>query len=213
MRADEPECHMRLRVTQILLLLVVVSWHQSASADVFTSADATVESLERGNLHRSRVGTLWLGLEGWASRQLEVGELSGITEYELTVSVSNSSGIDWKGYRFWLGFGVAPDYVARASRAGDGLGFHTRGVAGRPLPDSTGTLRLHESSEDALYWSGPFANGTSVDFSFSVDVPSSLKDTQLWMFEQPTAVPEPGTFVLAASGFGLLALARYLRRS
>jgi hypothetical protein len=198
---------MPVRVTRILLLFTVVCWHQSIGAAIFDH-----DLRDGAHIHRTRVGTLWLGLEGSASRQLEVEE-PGIAQYELTVSVSNFSGVDWKGYRFWLGVGVEPDLVPRDSRAGDGLGFHTGGVAGRPLPGSTGSMRLHDASEDGLHWSGPFAHGTAVDFSFSIDVPNPPGRQQLWVFEQPTAVPEPGTLVLAAVGFGLLALTRHLRRS
>jgi hypothetical protein len=153
-----------------------------------------------------RLGTLWLGLVGRAKTRFKIDESGGTTEYAVTVSVTNRRGVDWKGYQFSLGLGGDSPID---SRAGDGFGFEVS--ADDPMPESDGLLSLHRRSEDVLDFTGRFRDNTSATFSFSLDVPDRLAVRQVWLFEQPTPVPEPGGFAVLAGGLGALALSRYHR--
>ena len=118
--------------------------------------------------------------------------------------------MDWKGYSFSLGLGGERGDSSAPSPAGDGFGFDVSSV-GDPLPESDGPLLLRRQAEDVLDFSGPFSNNATVRFSFSFDVPDRLAVHRVWLFEQPTPVPEPSGFALLAGGLGALALRRYVR--
>jgi hypothetical protein len=206
---------MLVHVTRMLLLLVVAVWHQPGIAAVITSPGTTVlpnndNYRGRGNPNVERLGTLWLGLAGRAETRFEIEDSGGTTEYAVTVSVTNRSGVDWKGYKFSLGLGGERGDSPVASRTGDGFGFDIFS-AGDPLPESDGLLSLQRRAEDVLDFSGPFPDNTSARFSFSFDVPDRLAVGRVWLFEQPTPVPEPSGFAVLAGGLGALAFSRYRR--
>jgi hypothetical protein len=208
---------MLVRVRRTLLLLVVALWHQAGNAAVITSPGSTVwpnndNYAGRGNPNVERLGTLWLGVEDKAGTKFDIEDSGGTTEYAFTVSVTNYSGVDWAGYKFWLALDGQPDDSPVVSRAGDGFGFEVSAVTDDPLPESDGpTMHLQQRGEDVLCWSGRFAGQATVQFSFSLDVPDHLGVQRVWLFEQPTLVPEPSGFALLGAGLGALALCGYMR--
>lgn len=207
---------MHVHVTRTLLLLVVAFWHQSGTAAVITDRGSTVSPNNdnyrgRGNPNVQELVTVWLGAEGRAENAFGIEDSDGTTEYAVTVSVTNASGLAWTGYRFSLGLGGERGALPVASRAGDGFGFDVASGVDDPPPESDGSLSLQRWAEDVLDFSGPFADKTSVQFSFSFDVPDRLAVHRVWLFEQPMPVPEPSGFALLAAGLGALGLWRYVR--
>jgi len=202
---------MLVRITPILLVLVVALWHRPGNAAVITSPGTTVlpnndNYAGRGNPNVKRLGTLWLGVEDSAGTKFDIEDSGGTTEYAFTVSVTNYSGVDWAGYKFWLALDGQPGDSPVASRAGDGFGFEVSAVSDDPLPESDGPLYLQRRGEDALSWSGRFADKATVEFSFSFDVPDHLGVQRVWLLEQPTLVPEPSGFALLGAGLGAMGL-------
>lgn len=202
-------------VTRTLLLLVVALWHHPGTAAVITSSGTTAHPNNdnfrgRGNPNVERLGTLWLGAAGRAQTQFDIEDSGGTTEYAVTVSVTNQSGVDWAGYNFSLAVGGERGAAPVPSATGDGFGFDVSSV-GDPLPESDGRLRLHRRLEDVLDFSGPFPDNSSMRFSFSFDIPDRLAVHRVWLLEQPALVPEPGTFALLAGGLGVVVLWRRAR--
>ena len=158
---SESDLLMHVHLTRMLFLLVVALWHQPGTAAVITNRGSTVDPnndnyVGSGNLNVQPVRTVWLGVEGRAENLFEIDDSGGTTEYAVTVSVTNASGVDWKGYRFSLGLGGERGASAVLSPAGDGFGFDVSSV-GDPLPESDGRLLLRRRTEDVLdvLWSLP----------------------------------------------------------
>jgi len=127
----------------------------------------------------------------------------GTTEYVINEGVSNSTGLDWSGYRIELGFGVGTDFVL--STASDDLNFDS--------PDfDSGTdfsaffTSVTENEDDIFATGGLFPNlmFTFPMFQFSIDVPDGI--TEFTLRQRPIAalVPEPSTALLASLGFAVL---------
>jgi hypothetical protein len=200
---------MHVHVTRILFLLAVALWHQPGTAAVITNRGSTVHP--NNDNYVQPLGTLWLGVEGRTENLFEIDDSGGTTEYAVSVSVTNASGLDWNGYRFSLGLGGERGDSPVASKAGDGFDFDVSSGVDDPLPESDGPLLLSRRAEDVLDFSGPFPNRTSMQFSFSFDVPDQLAVQRVWLFEQPAPVPEPSLFALLAGGLGALAFWRNVR--
>ncbi len=146
-----------------------------------------------------------------------------LTEYELTVNVTNSSGVDWAAHVHLLGFEVEDSDPTRpfgatfeASNGSDGLDFDEPDDPLNPLPTST-DYGLFEappdvlSAYDVIAWSdGTVSDGATTTFTFSVDVPNynplqMPEDAEvddpflvgyLFTLRQWALVPEPGTALL-----------------
>jgi ABC-type amino acid transport substrate-binding protein len=207
-----------VRVPRILLLLIVALLLQPVHAAVITDAGSTVRPNNddfrgRGNPNLRRLGTLWLGLEGRAETPFAIEDSGGTTEYAISVAVTNRSGRDWAGYQFALGLDAEQGGTPVFSRAGDGFAFDVPRGADDVRPESDGPLLLSRRGEDTLDFAGHFANRSTVRFSFSIDVPDRLAVRRVWLVEQPTPVPEPGSFALLAAGLGVMAVAARRLRS
>lgn len=207
-----------VRVPWILAPLIAALLYQPLHAAILTAPGATVQPnngdlLGHGNPNIRQLGTLWLGLEGRAETAFAIEDSGGTTEYALSVVVTNSSARDWSGYRFALGVDTGTGDVPMLSRGGDGFAFDVPGYADDARPESNGPLVLSWQAEDVLDFRGPFADGATVRFSFSVDVPDRLGVQHIWLLEQPAPVPEAGSFVLLAAGLGAMVLATRRLRS
>lgn len=162
----------------------------------------------------------------------------GTTEYLITETVTNNTLVPWTGYKFITGFGSgalnSTDFPFVQSNGLDSLDFDT--PDNDPVPTSTlfGSL-AHDP--DMLTWSnGLVGIGQTTSFTFSIDVPDfnvfMPADTEtnrgylatlrqgptapganfimspISQEIQSTAVPEPATLFLLASGFSGLLFSR-----
>jgi ABC-type amino acid transport substrate-binding protein len=207
-----------VRVPRILLLLIVALLLQPVHAAVITDPGSTARANNddfrgRGNPNGRRLGTLWLGIEGRAETPFAIRDSGGTTEYAISVAVTNRSGRDWAGYRFALGLDAGLDGTAVFSPAGDGFAFDVPRGTDDARPESDGPLFLSRRGEDTLDFAGHFADRSTVRFFFSIDVPDRLAVRRIWLMEQPTPVPEPGSFALLAAGLGAMAVAARRLRS
>jgi hypothetical protein len=145
--------------------------------------------------------------------EFQITTTGGVTEYSVTETVNNSSGVTWTGYRFELGFGTGQQFLTVLGD--DSLDFDTPDMDSATLSASFPTL---VRSADVLTFSGANAlDGASLSFQFSIDVPDpanlfglfTLRQTPI-AAPQSVPVPEPATAILF--GGGLLAAALTLRR-
>lgn len=129
-----------------------------------------------------------------------VMETGGITEYRVNEGVSNSSGVEWLGYRLELGFGIGDDFVQAAS--GD-LTFDS------PDFDSPVDVPFFPSISVSAYditASGDTLPGFAYmgGIVFHVNVPDGI--TEFTIRQSPIPIPTPG-------GAALLLIAPALHRS
>jgi hypothetical protein len=130
-------------------------------------------------------------------------DTGGVTEYLVTESVFNNTGLNWGSYHIELGFGHGPGFVK--STPGDGLDFDAPNFNSpfffNPSPGFFPTATVTE--DDILAYGGvmPYLSFAG-DFLFTVDIPDGI--TSFTIRQSPIVVPEPSTCALLA--FGSLAL-------
>jgi len=142
---------------------------------------------------------------GYIDIEFNVSGTGGVTEYKITESVDNDTGIFWNAYTMVLGFGTGIDFDP--SPAGDGLDFDA------PLYDllpTSGAFGAVATSEDMLVFSGGVHNLALQLYTLRIDVPDDI--VRFTLRQYPTAVPEPSTIALGAMAMiGLCAFARRRR--
>jgi hypothetical protein len=138
-----------------------------------------------------------------------VAPSGAVTEYSVSESIDNNTGINWSAYRMQLGFGFGPGFTL--SPAGDGLDFDFPTF---DLPPTSTAMPIVVSSEDELLFTGGIHSAGLQLYDFRIDVPdlSTLPDFGSFTLRQiPVPVPEPSTVVLA--GLTLVGLCWSRRRS
>lgn len=137
---------------------------------------------------------------GYIDIEFLVDPTNGITEYKVSETVDNDTGVDWAHYRMELGFGV--DAAFERSTAADGLSFDA------PLYDPPPTSTAFPSvslSPDVLVFSGGVHGLPSEFYQVRIDVPN-LSGGKFTLRQIPI-VPEPTTIVLFGLGaVGFIAL-------
>ena len=135
-------------------------------------------------------------------------DTGGVTEYLMTESVFNNTGLNWGSYHIELGFGQGTGFVK--STPGDGLDFDAPDFNSpfffNPSP---GFFPAETVTEDDIFAYGgvmPYLSFAG-NFLFTVDVPDGI--TSFTIRQSPVAVPEPSTCGLLA--LGSLALVRMRR--
>jgi hypothetical protein len=131
----------------------------------------------------------------------DVDDSGGTAEYMIVEGVSNSTGIDWTGYRLELGFGHGSGFVLSAS--GDELDFDAPDF-NSPV-DFSSWFPTWDVDEDVISVSGgtmPHGAYSLPYFRFHVDVPDGIDSFTIRQI--PIAVPEPSA--MALSGVGLVML-------
>jgi hypothetical protein len=135
-----------------------------------------------------------------------VDNSDGTTEYLFSRErVNNMTASDWNDFHFELGFGTGAGFIR--STINDGLDFDT--PLQTPTPTSDEFMRLVHRG-DTMDWSrGLVVKRDFVLFTFSLDVPNNTNipvDFRLpsgyafTLRQRPTAVPEPSSLVLGATG-------------
>jgi len=113
---------------------------------------------------------LFLNSFGTVETVFAVTNSAGATEYVLTQTLVNNSGVDWAGFRFELGFGSGSAFSS--SGVADGLDFDAPSLD--PLPVSSAFADL-AAQADVLSWSGGLVIPVgATTFRFSIDVPDNL---------------------------------------
>ena len=133
--------------------------------------------------------------------QFTVTASSGTTEYLIgNVVINNVTGTTWNDFHFQLGFGGCKLNVGCTPftlSGNDSLDFDTPDKTPKPTSTAFTTL-VH--NDDTLDWSGgSVANGGTVGFTFSIDVPDGVAATGFTL-RQFASVPEPGSVWLLGSG-------------
>lgn len=139
-----------------------------------------------------------------------LGNSAGTTEYRFTQTFFNNTGTDWSGFRFELGYGTGSDFVL--SQLADNLQFDA--FEGHSTATSPAfTLTIDEMK--ILGWSGSVPRFRPAIFTFAIDVPDELSDSnpsgvnRFTLRQIPieaSAVPEPSSFALLGLGlFGAFA--------
>jgi len=126
----------------------------------------------------------------------------GSTEYYLTETVFNDSGIDWNAFHLQLGLGI-----------GDMFTFGPVAIPELALPrfdfpssDPAPTASLLTTSMNVGYqldWTGGVVpSGATLNLTFSIDVPDDQLNnySQFTLRQIPQAVPEPATAILLSLG-------------
>jgi len=157
------------------------------------------------------------------------------TEYFVTETITNSTGVEWLDYHVALGY-LTGDVFSQSGLE-DQLDFDTPGRD--PAPTSTAFANLSHGANLLEWDGGTVPDGGSVTFTFSLDVPNSAECAQVSEGPQcpvlldasgaivgyafalrqiPTAeppngrVPEPASLILLASGLAALGAAGWRRR-
>ncbi|HEX4413068.1 MAG TPA: PEP-CTERM sorting domain-containing protein [Lacipirellulaceae bacterium] len=118
----------------------------------------------------------------------------GTTEYKVTEFVDNNTGLNWSKYTMQLGFGTGSGF--KQASPSDIIDFDAPNYD--TPPTSTG-LPSVSTNPTVLVFSGGTQGTGAQTYTFRLDVPDLLDGgTQFTIRQQPTAIPEPGTFALAA---------------
>lgn len=142
---------------------------------------------------------------GYIDIEFHVTSTGGVTEYRISESVDNDTGVDWAHYRMELGYGVGAAFVR--STAADQLDFD----AGLYTPAPTSTaFPIVSLSPDALVFTGGVHSTGVRSYIVRIDVPD-LPDGRFTLRQIPI-IPEPATLALAASGTVAIFLAGIRRR-
>lgn len=140
----------------------------------------------------------------------DVLDTGGVTEYLVTESVFNNTGLNWGSYHIELGFGIGAGFVGSAS--GDGLDFDA--------PDFNSPFFFNPSpgffpletviEDDILAYGGvmPYLSFAG-NFLFTIDVPDGI--TEFTIRQSPITVPEPSTLAFLALGSLALVMMRRQR--
>ena len=121
---------------------------------------------------------------GYIDIEFNVSSTSGVTEYKVTESVDNDTGIFWSSYTMQLGFGIGNQFVL--SGPGDGLDFDA------PLYDllpTSGAFASVITNEDVLVFNNGVHNLALQLYTLRIDVPDDR--VRFTLRQYPTAVPEP----------------------
>lgn len=191
-----------LILLNLFVLLSVFVWSSTYGAVIIIPDDITVvpnnddlTGLNNPNNNTEHdLGIRWLVYyeDCWSSNEYDIENSGGTTEYLLSETVTNSTGIDWIGYNFELY--LNPNYSGFIpSGPDDGFDFDAPVAFADPIPTSSTSLSLNHTS-DGLYWSGLIPDGSTVTFSYSIDIPDSLGVDTIYIREFPsvsTPVPIP----------------------
>lgn len=98
----------------------------------------------------------------------------GITEYAVTETLTNNTGIGFNGFVLQLGFGTGAEFEANPSTMDDGLKFD-KGLAGfdTPLPasDVFAFCEACSDSNQLTFSDGVLASGETANLEFQLDIP------------------------------------------
>lgn len=140
-----------------------------------------------------------------------IGGPAGSTQYYVTKTVTNDTGIIWHDFLIFMGcdFGFTPCSPS-------GLGPVNVDYGLIPIPTISVPGALDVTLPYLLHWSGmDVGNGEQVQFAFGIDTfdcgpgPCSAS----WHIgEKPNTVPEPGTLALSSTSAILLMFSRWWRR-
>ncbi len=140
---------------------------------------------------------------GIADVEFIVSASGGTTEYRNTQTLINNTGETWTGFHFELGFGLGSGFVR--SGPADFLDFDTPDLD----PAATASVFTQLSHQaDTVDWTGGTVPSIGVAaFSLAIDVPDNLTNfhpgglNRFTLRQVPiTAVPEPGSLLLAGIG-------------
>lgn len=157
--------------------------------------------------------SIFFNSPGFLETEFVLAQSGGTTEYRFTQNFINNSSATWTGFRFELGFGTGANFVL--SQLADNLEFdrfenHTTATSNRwaVTVDQAKTLEFGGT---------PLARISTISFSFAIDVPDDLAAAnpagvnRFTLRQTPlaaSAVPEPGTWLLAVPVLLLIAYAR-----
>ncbi len=137
---------------------------------------------------------------------------SSITEYVVTETVTNNTGLDWIGYTVQLGFGSGSNFTI--SSEADGLDFDEEDLTAGSYyqPASTAfavCLACPLGTDTLIFKGGVLRDGETDTISFHVDVPNwtiaipenyrTSNGFEFTLRQTPTVVPVPAAFGLMLS--------------
>lgn len=137
---------------------------------------------------------------GYIDIEFLVSNTNGITEYKVSESVDNDTGVNWTQYRMELGYGVGAAFVP--STGADDLDFDAPLYT--PAPSALPPFTVVSTSPDVLIFSGGVHGLGLENYQIRIDVPNITGGK--FTLRQIPIVPETNLLAWAALGVvGLLA--------
>lgn len=119
----------------------------------------------------------------------------GTTEYAFIEGVSNSTGIDWSGYRLELGYGIGAGFTP--ALPGDPLDFDAPDFNSPFAVPAFSTLSI--SANEVVASDGVIPNTAFLGgIVFHVDVPDGI--TEFTIRQSPIPIPMPGCAAILVAG-------------
>ena len=134
---------------------------------------------------------------GYIDIEFLVAPTSGVTEYKVSESVDNDTGVNWAHYRMQLGFGVGGAFVA--STGADALDFDAPLYDTAPISSAFPLVAL--SPDTLLFTGGTHSLGVEA-YAIRIDVPNLTGGK--FTLRQIPIIPEPTS--LGLFGFGVVGL-------